>query len=147
MEQTPNIELFSLSFLPWFLASLACAVSLYAFFSYYQRTVLGALIRALDQAGAFSPESAKSLHELNLAKEKTARRALKKSAVRRAVVSVTNQNGEQVLYLSPEHLERTRAQFCRHVGTVLSPILVTLVSFLLAAAAYFILPQLIVFPA
>lgn len=147
MDQAADLNLFSLAFLPWFLFAVAGAFSLYAFVSYYQRTVLGALVRALDAANALSPETAKSFEDLDFKPSFRVLSSLRGGALSRAITGIRRGGDTLYLYLAPEHIDRTRAQFCTHVGSILSPILITLFSFLLAALAYFVIPRLIVFPA
>ena len=142
-----DLSLRSLAFLPWFLFGTAAAVSWYAFFSYFQRTLQGKLVRALFAANAYGPESARRLSELGLTKKRRYTVGLRGGALGRAVVCVDPDSNDPAYYLSSQSPDRTRAQFCVHAGTILVPVLVTIFAFCLAVLAYLVLPQLIDFSA
>ena len=51
----------------WVFGAFALAAGIFAFYTYYHKSVLGKFVRALLASGAFNPESAKTFAELDIA--------------------------------------------------------------------------------
>ncbi len=90
-------------------------------FLYYQRTVIGALVRAIRYAEAKDEESAKTLKELAQENNFSAIAKLKRSATLQQMVTIvdaqTNEKGKLVFnentrfYISKAQEERSRKQY------------------------------------
>ncbi len=103
------------------------AVSFFAM--YYKRRVIGSFVRALREAGADSPETAKTLAELEQEHNVSVISNLKKSASLRRMITIYNEETETEdpnpkkgnesikidentrFYIAPEAITRSRVQY------------------------------------
>ncbi len=80
----------------WIVLGLYFGLLIASIFMFYNKNVLGSLIRKLDRAGACDPESAKTLSELACTKNIFYRIALKRGNSIRKVVAVAPSEGEKL---------------------------------------------------
>lgn len=92
--------------------------------AYYRRLVVGSLIRAIRNAEATDPETAKTLVEIGQENNVSAIEAVRKSDSLRRLVTICNEESDQKskkkgvlinentrLYIAPEQITRSRIQF------------------------------------
>lgn len=144
--------------LRWVFAAFCLAVTAYAFYTYYHKTLLGRLVRALLEVGAHCEEDARSFAELGVLPSKVLLRAVCGGALSR-VVSVTGlcerparRFGRRAprseaeiaalrLYV-PEESRRKAQGIYAAEQSVLAPILVTVATLVLTLIVCMLLPHM-----
>lgn len=142
----------------YLLAAFVLAAGAFAFYTYYHKSVLGTLVRALLGAGAESEETAKNFAELGLVPNALLLRALNEGSALCRVVSVVGQRpaavrvygrmmrdeeafGRLRFFIAPEQEEKARGIYGDEISLFV-PIFVTAASVVLAAALCAVLPQI-----
>ena len=78
----------------WLILGVYFGLVIASFVMFYNKNVLGALIRRLDEACALSPESAKTLDELGFSKNIFVKLSLKRGNTLRKLVAIAPAEGE-----------------------------------------------------
>ena len=98
---TPNFDTYEhLTFLndpltfKWLILGVYFGLVIASFVMFYNKNVLGALIRRLDEVGALDAESAKTLDELGLSKNIFIKLSLKRGNTLRKLVAIAPAEGE-----------------------------------------------------
>lgn len=84
---------FNIQFIVW---TLVIGFIISFFVIYYKRCVIGAFIRAIRNAEANDPETAKTLEELDQENNTSAISALRKSSALQSIVTILNENNETI---------------------------------------------------
>lgn len=143
----------------WILVAFVAAVGIFSFYTYYHRSVLGVLVRALLESGATSPETAKNLAEMDVAPRAAYSRALSGASALSRVVTVVGKREKLPVadlsasdeslnllrfYIAPESQAKARGIY----GTaenIVAPVVITAASLVLALVLWAVLPA--AFPA
>lgn len=135
--------------------AFALAAAIFAFYTYYHKTVLGKLVRALLESGAESPETAKTFSELDIPPSATLARALRPTGALSGVVTVYGTPPtEQTLsardddalltlhlYVAPEQRDKARGIYATE-ARIFVPIAITAAAAVLALCLNLLFPAL-----
>ncbi|MBQ2253243.1 MAG: hypothetical protein II328_04590 [Clostridia bacterium] len=143
----------------WIFGAFFLAVAIFAFYTYYHKTVLGRLVRAILRSGAESPETAKTLSEMDLAPLAAYERALFGSGSLSRIVSyvgtvpkkarILGQSNEEAAktlsvlayYVSPERRRKAESIYSTE-QSIVAPIVVTAAALILTASLILLFPQI-----
>ena len=89
LYRSDSSALVNIQFIVWALI-IGFIISFFA--AYYKKNVIGSFVRALREAEAFDPESAKTLAELDQEDNVSAIAAIRKSASLRRMITICNEN-------------------------------------------------------
>ena len=152
--------MFTQTTFPILLGAVVLGVAAASFYSYYTRTVLGSLVRALLDAAAVGEKQATPLADLDVKRPARLRRAMRgplarvvgvtpapKPASRRLGTLQDRFEIETARFFIPEAAEaKARGSYGKHVETILTPILTTLFFAVLAVLVYLFLPNFVEIP-
>ncbi|MBP3685598.1 MAG: hypothetical protein J6J21_01065 [Clostridia bacterium] len=143
----------------WIFGAFFLAVAIFAFYTYYHKTVLGRLVRAILNSGAESPETAKTFAELDLVPTPAYERALLGSGSLSHIVSfvgtvpkkarILGQSNQQAtetlsvlaLYVSPERRRKAQSIYSAE-QSIAAPIAVTAAALVLTVVLVLLFPQI-----
>ena len=118
-------------------------IVLAALYTLYQKSVPGALVRALLRANALSPEAALPLSQLDVPLKGLLRFELKHNLVLQKTVLQTGEGSEACYYIPEEQKYRAEGRFEKKGNGVISLILTVGLAFILATLLFIIIPVIL----
>lgn len=132
------------------IVAFGLAVSLFAFYTHYHKSVLGPFVRALLASGAESAETAKTAEELGVLLKPALVRALLHGALSSVVTVVAREEGsgkERALDTCSFFIARQRREKAQGIyageESVFVPVLVTATALVLSLVVYLLFPQIV----